>query len=777
MDFAELEAIEGLRWPWHAWPRSRSDAAALVVPTSVMCAPLAPVADLPVLPYDPLLCAGCRAALNPFARVDYRAALWSCPFCLHKNPFPRSYAGIGENNLPAELFPTYSSVEYVLSQNPNPTSHPNGFGLSPSSSSSFGSSASLSGSSAARPLGTAFVFVVDACSAPDELRALKNEILHVVAQLPENSLVGLVSFGAMVWVHDLSFTECSRVLVFSGDRELTSEKIQEFLGIHHHLQYSKPAVPRTTQKQSFLLPVSECEFNITAALEELGSLSACSSGRRPVRAAGAAISTAVALLEGSSPGTGGRVMVFTSGPATTGPGMIAESDLGKPIRSHRDLINGNAPFSEKARGFYRHLAQRLSDKSLVLDLFACSLDQVGAAELRHPIEMSGGFMVLAESFESDQFKKCLRHIFNHDRAEHLNMNFDARIDIVTSQEVKICGALGPCMSLRSKNSSVSEKEIGEGGTSSWKMSTLTSRTCIAFIFEVGGERNGEPPTVFFIQFMTRYRHGSGGYRLRVTTAARRWALPRSPEITTGFDQEAAAAVMARLAVHRAERYYARDVIRWLDKMLIRFTSKFGEYVPEDPSTFRLSSNFSLYPQFMYYLRRSQFIDVFNSSPDETAFFRLMLNREGVVGSLIMIQPTLFQYSFDGPPIPVLLDVSSISPDVILLFDSYFYIVIHYGSKIAQWRKLGYHRSPNHENLRKLLEAPEVDAEALMADRVPVPKLIKCDQHGSQARFLLARLNPSVTQKTQLVDGAEVIFTDDVSLQVFIEHLQELAVQG
>jgi protein transport protein SEC23 len=168
------------------------------------------------------------------------------------------------------------------------------------------------------------------------------------------------------------------------------------------------------------------------------------------------------------------------------------------------------------------------------------------------------------------------------------------------------------------------------------------------------------------------------------TVARRWAAPRSPEIAAGFDQEAAAAVMARLAVYRAETYHVRDVIRWLDKMLIRFTAKFGNYVPEDPSTFRLSTNFSLYPQFMYYLRRSQFIDVFNSSPDETAFFRLMLNREGVVGSLIMIQPTLFQYSFDGPPIPVLLDVSSISPDVILLFDSYFYIVIHYGSKIAQW---------------------------------------------------------------------------------------------
>ncbi|KAJ9700537.1 hypothetical protein PVL29_006038 [Vitis rotundifolia] len=311
----------------------------------------------------------------------------------------------------------------------------------------------------------------------------------------------------------------------------------------------------------------------------------------------------------------------------------------------------------------------------------------------------------------------------------------------------------------------------------WKLGTLTNKTCIAFFFQVGDEQKVQPGSAFFIQFITRYLHGNMGMRKRVTTVARRWVGKHSPEIAAGFDQEAAASVMARLAIHRAETCYARDVIRWLDNELIRFASKFGDYIQEDPSSFRLSANFSLYPQFMYHLRRSQFIDIFNSSPDETAFFRLMLNREGVVGSVIMIQPTLFQYSFDGPPVPVLLDVRSISPDVILLFDSYFYVVIHYGSQIAQWRKLGYDRDPNNENLRKLLEAPELDAEQVVAERIPVPKLIKCDQHSSQARFLLAKLNPSVTQHSTHTDGMDIIFTDDFSLQVFIEHLQTLAVQG
>lgn len=551
-------------------------------------------------------------------------------------------------------------------------------------------------------------------------------------------------------------------------------QIQELLGVSHPPN-SRSRTIQFVHAQPFLQRISDCEFRITTAIDEIASSSLVLHGHRPRRATGAAISTAVALLEACLSHNGGRIMVFTSGPGTVGPGMVVETDLSKAIRTHRDLINGQAPLFSKARSFYREVAGRLSGRSIVLDLFACSLDQVGAAEMRAPVESSGGFMVLAESFESEQFRKCLRHIFRREEDDPLNMNFDATIEIITTKDVKISGALGPCTSLKRKHSSASGEKTGEGSTCCWKLCTVSSKTCIAFFFQVGGDDH--PGPVFFIQFATRYCHGLAGARLRVTTVARRWVSSQSPEIAAGFDQEAAAAVVARLAVQRAEEYHARDVIRWLDDMLIRFASRFGDYIPEDPSSFRLSSGFSLYPQFMYYLRRSQFIDIFNSSPDETAFFRLMLNRERVVESLIMIQPTLFQYSFDGPPIPVLLDISSVSPDVILLFDSYFCVVVHYGSKIAQWRKLGLGGEPGHESLRKLLEASESDAEALAAERVPVPKLIKCDQYGSQARFLLAKLNPSATQKSSAGDGSDIIFTDDVSLQVFMEHLQALAVQG
>ena len=65
------------------------------------------------------------------------------------------------------------------------------------------------------------------------------------------------------------------------------------------------------------------------------------------------------------------------------------------------------------------------------------------------------------------------------------------------------------------------------------------------------------------------------------------------------------------------------------------------------------------------------------------------------------------------------------------------------------------------------------------DRFPIPRYIVCDQGGSQARFLLSKLNPSTTHMSSgmygTVGGAsgQAIFTDDVSLQVFMEHLKRL----
>lgn len=61
----------------------------------------------------------------------------------------------------------------------------------------------------------------------------------------------------------------------------------------------------------------------------------------------------------------------------------------------------------------------------------------------------------------------------------------------------------------------------------------------------------------------------------------------------------------------------------------------------------------------------------------------------------------------------------------------------------------------------------------MDSRFPVPRYIVCDQHKSEARFLMAKLNPSVTHNSNLDGGGGAqVNTDDVSLRVFMEHLSK-----
>ena len=145
--------------------------------------------------------------------------------------------------------------------------------------------------------------------------------------------------------------------------------------------------------------------------------------------------------------------------------------------------------------------------------------------------------------------------------------------------------------------------------------------------------------------------------------------------------------MARIAVHRTESEDVADILRWVDRSLIRLCvdralalrersasedsrsldhalhhsvrcAKFAEYEKENPSSFRLGPEFSLYPQFMFHLRRSQFLQLFNSSPDEAAYYRTVLAREGTTHALVMIQVRVRAASCPQP-----LRSEACSPDI------------------------------------------------------------------------------------------------------------------
>ncbi len=185
--------------------------------------------------------------------------------------------------------------------------------------------------------------------------------------------------------------------------------------------------------------------------------------------------------------------------------------------------------------------------------------------------------------------------------------------------------------------------------------------------------------------------------MRVTTTSKQFADSKEAKglgyIRAGFDQEAAAVVMARWAIFKTQFEHIFEIRRWLDRVLIRLMQKFASFTPDQPNSFKLSKEFAYFPQFMFHLRRSQFMQVFNCTPDETAFFRIILCRENVSNSVVMIQPSLVAYSLDGPARPVNLDSSAMNPNCILLMDTYFHCVVWLGSNISAWHGQGVQNQP------------------------------------------------------------------------------------
>ncbi|KAL6527954.1 Protein transport protein S23 E [Orobanche hederae] len=700
LDQTDPEGIEGVRMTWLNWPRTKVEASKCVIPIAVSIQPIRPHVDLQILPYAPLRCKTCSAVLNPFCRVDFTAIIWTCPFCYQRNHFPQHYSSISQTNLPAELYLNFPSIEYSIPNYQNPQNYNPSVVPSP-----------------------IYLFVLDTCMIEEELKFAKLALKHAIEMLPDNAMVGFISYGTQVQVHELGFSEMSKVYVFRGSKDMSKDQVLEQLGLgvsggrRVGLGIQKGgggpspiagAGPNTGINR-FLLPASECDYALDSLLDELATDQwPVVPGNRALRCTGVALSVAVGLLGASTAGTGARIIALVGGPCTEGPGAIVSKDLSDPVRSHKDLDKDAAPFFRKAVHFYDELGTQLVSQGHVLDVFASALDQVGIAEMKVAIEKSGGLVVLAESFGHSVFKDSFKRIFE-DGEQSLGLSFNGTLEINCSKDIKVQGIIGPCTSLEKKGPAVANTVVGQGNTTAWKI----------------------------------YQSSDGQMRLRVTTVTRRWvdSTLGNEGLIQGFDQEVAAVVMARLASYKMEM---EDLWEGFDAT------------------------------------RSQFVQVFNNSPDETAYFRILLNRETITNAAVMIQPSLISYAFNSLPAPVLLDVQSIAADRILLLDSYFSVVIFHGMTIAQWRNMGYQNQEEHQGFSLLLQAPHDDAKLIIRDRFPVPRLVVCDQHGSQARFLLAKLNPSATYSNaheMMNTGSDVIFTDDVSLQVFIDHLQRLAVQA
>ncbi|KAL6926629.1 GTPase-activating protein S23 [Hanseniaspora valbyensis] len=764
MDFDLNEDINGVRFSWNCFPQTKQECERNVVPLSCLYTPLKEIENMPIANYNPVICASpkCKAILNPYCVIDISSKTWACKLCNHRNNLPTQYHAITQDSIPLELSATTIEYAHVGKQVSIP------------------------------PI---FLFIVDLTTDAENLEALKESIITSLSLLPPNLLVGLITYDRNVMLYDLSCEGIEKINVFRGDREYELSQISEILsGVKE--SNSTTASMNAESLKRFFLPLEQVEFKLTEILDGLTSDEwPVNGGCRPLRATSSALNIATLLMEKCYKNNSGRVILFSSGPGTMNPGMIVSPELKDPLRSHHDIDSDNAKHYKKAEKYYNNIATRCCNNGHTIDLFGGSYDQVGVSEMRQLTDSTGGVLLLTDAFSTAIFKQSYLRLFSKDSEGYLTMGFNGHLTVKTSPDLKVQGLIGHASAEDNKStiagaSNVSLNSIGIGGTSSWKMASISPYHNYAIYFEMANtvpsgmqqqqqqynqQQQQQQYPLAYTQFITTYEHSSGTLRTRVTTVANEMAPNGSQKIGLSFDQEAAAVLIARIAVQKAEKESQQDVIRWVDRALIKLCQSYSDYNKGDPLSFKLSSNFSLYPQFLFYLRRSQFLSVFNNSPDETAFYRHVFTREDCTNSLIMIQPTLTSYSMEDEPEPVLLDSVSVKPNTILLLDTFFYILIYHGEQVAQWRKAGYQNDPTYQDFKNLLEEPKLEAAELLVDRFPLPRFIDTEFGGSQSRFLMSKLNPSVAYTEGDYSAGNVVLTDDVSLQTFMKHLQSVVV--
>ena len=86
--------------------------------------------------------------------------------------------------------------------------------------------------------------------------------------------------------------------------------------------------------------------------------------------------------------------------------------------------------------FYEALATQACNNGHAVDIYSCALDQTGLLEMKSCPNMTGGHLVMADSFCSSLFKQSLQRVFDKDKRQEYKMAFNAVFEVKTSRELK-----------------------------------------------------------------------------------------------------------------------------------------------------------------------------------------------------------------------------------------------------------------------------------------------------------------------------------------------------
>lgn len=569
-----------------------------------------------------------------------------------------------------------------------------------------------------------FVLLIDVCTYDSSKHEfMKSGLLHTIGLIPDDALVAVVLFGSNISLVSFAEEEIPSVYLFSG-KVAYSKEIYANLNIHDTRNF---VVKKSEKLQQILDLVNNLEMDPFPVMH----------GYKQIRCTGSALSLATSLIEGAFYESSVKYLLFTQGPCTYGPGkvsMLKISNLDEEVNL------------DDAKKFYSSLADKLNTAGHSIDLIIETFVDVGIVQMKNLVSATGGNIIKVQDFVQEIKTGSLSKIFES-KDGILKMGFNAEIQVITSPNLAYKATLGD------------GKAFGKG----WKVGSILPRSNISFLFENTPSANNND--FGYIQIITKYQRSDKKIVIKITSLSRMFSNDIKL-ISDGFDQEAACVFQARMVCLK-DYLIPNDAEIAIDKVLIKFVRRYGNFLKDSPSSVTLPASMSYFPNFMFFFRRSVLIQRDGISPDERAYYKILLFKLMIGDAIKLIKPSLISYHYQGNRFPVELDTKSLSPYNILVLDSFHNVLIWRGFYVADWIDKKCHEDPEYAFFKDVINSVDDYVLSLM-DRVPVPLYRETNEGGSQERILLYYINPSQNEITN---------TDKIDYARFYDSLCKLVVRS
>lgn len=454
------------------------------------------------------------------------------------------------------------------------------------------------------------------------------------------------------------------------------------------------------------------------------------------------------------------------------------------------------------------------------DLFSGSLDQVGIYEMKSLSLQTMGDIFLYDSFTHPRFEEQLNKLFCFDDAKYNSTLTVKTSSMLKVSRMIGHGHCLPSSYQAEKFYDLHHEKISDhlsqydssskktNFTNVWSFNLLDPNDTLALFFEPdlassSTALDSEGIKEMFIQFQLKYwDKPTKCWKLRITNLCKKTTLAylvankvkmsdgsyklhntksniiKQKELFSSFDQHAFITLITRLLLDKIDTTLGYEefdnIIRDFDKSLVRLLHNFGgislktstnqnqnpfysSLLDQLAESYQINDSFKDLPVLGYNLRKNpQLIKIFNSLPDETAFYHHWFMRMNCETSIKVIQPKLYELKKHSNGINSLpLDAEAVlrvSPQSFVIMDCGFNIIIYINELVLKL---------HHSNNRHLIYSHKFSKPIEHINRnvtgILVPNIIITQRNHSQARYLFARLD---TKPISLEDDLSTLELND-----------------